>query len=663
MTISVRTAALLLLVCAAAASAQEDSRLILGFETDELRQKKGDAWCTLTEVDGGCDFAAHFEYGEQNSWAWRWRCRGGEVTEGRQALVCVFNRGRRQRSFQPTPFVERYYPVLRDRADASVLLSTFQFLHFAKGAPGDWSGYDRLWVDFRIDKPVTRVWLAVEDQTLEPWVLRTFDDVPAGEWVTLELDLGDASRLRGLDLAHVTNVYLLAAATELTTARVDNVRIVRADVRAKFRVLRDATPMKVPVPAFGEKPVVPPLAKDYTPDRSPVTLEPPRDIADGSLVPFGWIAAADSRFMLLGCMQGSGRWRQQAVVLQSGDGGRTWDTLARPGATNFDHGTARGSVLDARGDVAVVSSGPGCAGIGVPTPRQHFSKYTFTGTGYERRPWASVLDSDMRHCASAASVIRLDAGAHAGRLWATWGALDRMRRLVVHARYSDDDGVTWWHDGKGAMVPGSAESPLAINSYGYQQPRVTAFGDHAAVFWQDAKGLRWSRFNGRVWSPAEVIDAEATAKLAVSEGESFRVPGSVVTLGSDGVFLTAWGRAGVYHYNGKSWRRELPGADDAGVLTVSGGRVVCLVTAGSTEQPPPEKRIEITRKATVRCYRRRRDGTWTTPVDLSGGEVTLHEYRQMLAVLAPPASPSGFVPVAFSDGRKIRLVRVPVTDE
>ena len=652
----------LLLAFSAVASAQENARRILGFETDELVARKGNSWTTLRKVDGGCDFGAHFEFGEMNSWAWRWRCREGDCTEGRQALVMGFSRGRRQISFKRTPFQERYYPVLRSRSDATLVLTTFQWLPFAKGNLGDWRGHDRLWVDFRTDKPLARVWLNVEDETVEPPVVRTFDDVAAGAWVTLELDLRQAETKRALDLAHIRNVYLLAKATEFTTVRVDNVRLVGKNATAKYPVLRDATPMTVPLPDLSKTPVVPKLAEDYAPDRLRITFEPARKIADGSVVPFGWIAAADNRHMLLGCMQGRGRWRQRPAVLQTADGGRTWDRLSSPKARNFDHGTARGSVVDATGDTVVVSSGPGCAGIGVPTPRQHLSKYTFTDTGWERRPWASILDYDIRHCGSTAWVIRLPRGPKKGRLWASWGAVDRMRRLVVHCKFSDDDGETWWHLGKSAMVPGSENAPFSLNSYSYQQPRITYFRGHAAVFWQDSKGLRWSRFDGKTWSRAETIDLDAKAKLDVSENESFRVPGSVVTVGEDEVFLTAWGRAGVLRYDGKTWHRELNAAPDAGTLTICGDRDVVLVTMGSTEQPPPTKRISLKRKAKVLAWRRGRDGKWTKPLDLSGGEVTLHEYRQMTAVCVPPASPPNFAPVVFSDGETVMFVRVPVPD-
>ena len=658
---SVCSAGLVVLLLSVSAHAAEGGKLILGFETEELTRKKEGTWCQMTPVEGGVDFWANFEYGEANSRAWTWPCREGDATEGKQALVRSVRPGRRQLSFRRFPFQERYYPVLRSGSDASVILNTFQWLAHTRGDLRDWSGWDRLWVDVKTVKPLeVRLWL--EDETIEPPVTRTFQ-VPAGGWVTLEVDLEAAGRDRGLDLKHVANFYLLAVAGESTTVHVDNVRLVRKDAAGGPEVLRDTSPMGMTAPEFPASPVVPKRGETWTPDRSPVELQSARKIADGSVVPFGWIAAADNRHLFLGCMQGRGRWRQRPAVMHSSDGGETWERLAGPNAANFDHGTARGSVVDAHGDAVVVSNGPGCAGLGVPTPRQHVTKYTFTGTTWDRRPWAGILDCDIRHCGSTAWVVRLDRGPKKGRLWASWGEVDRMRRLVVHCKFSDDDGETWWHAGKSALVPGSADSPFSYNSYSYQQPRITYFRGHAAVFWQDAKGLRWSRFDGERWSEAEAVDPQATAKLAVSENEGFRVPGSVVTVGEDEVFLTAWGRGGVFRYDGKTWHRDLTDADDAGSLTVCGGRDVMLITMGHTEEPPEEKRVELKREAKVLCYRRRPDGTWAPPVDLAGGTVTLQEYRQMTAVVVPPASPPNFAPVAFSDGQTIHMVKVPVPAE
>ena len=101
--------------------------------------------------------------------------------------------------------------------------------------------------------------------------------------------------------------------------------------------------------------------------------------------------------------------------------------MSPPAARNLDHGTARGCAVDAAGDGVAVSSGPGCAGLGCANPRQHLTKYTFTGTGWKAE-FPTILDSDIRHCGSNASVVRLSHGPYRGRLWASWGQIGRAHR-------------------------------------------------------------------------------------------------------------------------------------------------------------------------------------------------------------------------------------------
>ena len=659
----------LLVLMFSAVAADSDGKLIVGFETEEFVAKKDKTWSGLERLDDGCDFWVNFEFGVGDR-VWTWNCRTGESTEGLQALVkqispglSIVNFKRKDISpgasvvnFKRTAFQQRYYPALRQGAEASVIFNTYQWLVQEGPKLRDWSGYDMLRVDLKTDKPI-KVWLTLEDETIEPPVVRRFN-VPAGRWVTLEVDLKVAARIRGLDLEHMTNIYLLGRPSETANIRVDNVRVVRKGASNKLDILRDETEMKAPVVEFPLTPLVEMLSKDYRPERSAVKLKPARKIVDGSVVPFGWIGAADNQHLILAYTEGKER-PYSGIVMESVDGGEKWSVMAGPTAKNYDHGTSRGSVVDGRGDAVSISSGPGCAGIGVATPRQHLTKYTFTGQGW-RRERATILDYDIRHCGSAASVIRLAAGPKKGRLWASWGSVDRRRRLVVHCKFSDDDGKTWGYKGKSAMVPGSAEMPFAINSYSYQQPKIAYFRGHAAVFWQDSRGLLWSWFVGEKWAQAEVILPEAKATLDVSGNESFRIPGSMVTLGEDEIFLTAWGLGGVLRYDGKQWHRELADAADAGALTVCGEKDVMLITMGSTEQPPETKRIQIKRQAKILCYRRKRDGGWAEPVDLGGGEVTLHEYRQMSGVVVPPMSPANFAPVVFSDGETVKMIKVPV---
>jgi len=627
-------------------------KLIMGFEKAEIEDKKqGRAcWTFLEKAEDGFDFYTPFEYGE-TSRAWTWRCRPGQVTEGKLALAMrVGPGGRGGTKFQSTPAIDRCYPMLRD-GQTAVVMNTFGWLAQSGLGLGDWSGYDLLRVDVRAESAV-KMWLAVEDDLIEPPVVCEFD-APAGKWATMEMDLRRAVKERELDLSKIANFWILARASQGTDLRIDNIRVAAADVPVGLDVLRDERSMKLSVPTSPIKPVAPKLPEETRPNRAAVKLAAPLVVERATLAPFGWIAAFDNDRLFLG-HSASGK----PGVSFSKDGGATWETLGLPAVANLDHGTARGSVVDEAGDVVTLSSGPGCAGVGVASPRQFLSKYTFNGKAWDLRSPPAMLDCDIRHCGSTASFIRLREGRNAGRMWAVWGEIDRFRTLCVHAKFSDDDGVTWQHFGKGAFVPGSRESHFSYNTYGYQQPRCTPFDDGVAVFWQDARGLMWNRLDGDKWAQAEVIDTAAPL-LAPTENESFRVPGSCVTRGRTEVFVTAWKVPGVLRWDGANWHHELPDAADAGVLTLCGGKDLMLITAGSTEQPPGRRRVRLVKEAPVLCYRRTAGGSWDRPLDLSGGPTNILEYRQITALAVPPYSTPNFTPVAWSDMNSVKIVTVP----
>src|SRR5204862_283112 len=77
--------------------------------------------------------------------------------------------------------------------------------------------------------------VALEDEEIAPPVLRTFKVEP-GKWVTLEVDLRDAAKARGLDAKRMATLTVgvveVAGPTKSkgATALMDNVRLARANV-------------------------------------------------------------------------------------------------------------------------------------------------------------------------------------------------------------------------------------------------------------------------------------------------------------------------------------------------------------------------------------------------------------------------------------------------
>jgi len=363
--------------CSASSSSAE--KLILGFEQAELsrgaeisRQEKSgrDSWFYLLGRPEGFDFAARFEWPGATNRAWTWRCRPGEHTEGEMALVATvapIDSNEQAATYRRTEYLSYFYPNLqRGFVEARLLMTSFQWLVKGRSDLRDFSGYDLLRVDLRSDAGPIEINLALEDNILEPPVMRTYK-VPVNEWVTIELDLQEAARVRELDLARIANFWLMARPSVRATVRIDNVRIAKQGAPARNRLLRDNSPMTVPV-ARPKRPEQRSISSEARPDRTAVKLTKPVTVAQGSVVPFGWVSAYDNRHIFVAYSA-----EDKAKTACTDDGGATWKQLVGPTARNLDHGTARGCAVDGLGGGIAVSSGPGCAGLGNPSPRQHLT--------------------------------------------------------------------------------------------------------------------------------------------------------------------------------------------------------------------------------------------------------------------------------------------------
>jgi len=643
------------------ASSNQAQKLILGFEETELsrgahisrEEKPGrQSWFYLLERPEGFDFAPRFEWPGETNRAWTWHCRQGAHTEGELALVATVapvNSEKQTATYRRTKFLSYFYPnVRRGLVEARSLMTSFQWLVKARLDLRDWSGYDLLWVDLRCDAGPVKLWLAIEDNLLEPPVMRTYK-IPADKWVTIELDLKEAMRIRELDLAKITNFWLMARSSVQATVRIDNIRIVKHGVPAANKLLRDNSPMAVPIVQL-KRPEVPSIPSRVKPDRAAMRLSKPIVVARGSIVPFGWVSAYDNRFIFVAYSA-----KNVAKAAYTDDGGSNWKQLPEPTARNLDHGTARGCAVDGMGDGIAVSSGPGCAGLGNPNPRQHLTKYTFTGKGWEAR-FPTILDSDIRHCGSNASVVRLGSGPFKGRLWASWGHIGREHAMGVNVKFSDDDGRTWIPWGKGAALPGSQLAKWSDGTYGYPETVVTPYKEHIACFWRHKRqcGVKWSVYDGLDWpAPAEV----SPITLDDMDG-AYRATMSVVAKGDHEIFFTATGLNTVLRWDGRSWHNESVRIEDGGMLSLAGD-VVMLFTSGKVNRR--WKGVRWQRRAILRCYQRLPNGGWEGPLNLTP-EFTIDEYRSLAGFSVPPYAPENFIPLAWSDYDEgtVKLLKVPV---
>ena len=646
---------------AQSALSNQAEKLIVGFEQAELgrgahisRQEKPgrQSWFYLLERPEGFDFAARFEWPGETNRTWTWRCRRGTHTEGELALVTTVapvDHEKQTAAYRRTDFLSYFYPnVRRGFVEARPLMTSFQWLVKARPDLRDFSGYDLLWVDLRCDAGPVELWLALEDNLLEPPVMRTYK-IPAGKWITLELDLKEAVRVRELDLAKITNFWLMGRSSVQATVRIDNIRIVKQGVPAPNELLRDDSPMAVPI-LLPKRPEVPSIPSAVKPDRTVIKLTKPVVVARGSVVPFGWVSAYDNRLIFVAYSA-----EEEARAAYTDDGGSNWKQLPKPTVRNLDHGTARGCAVDGLGDGIAVSNGPGCAGLGNPNPRQHLTKYTFTGKSWEAR-FPTILDSDIRHCGSNASVVRLRSGPFKGRLWASWGQIGREHEIGVHVKFSDDDGRTWVPWGKGAALPGSQAAKWSNGTYGYPETVVTPYKEHVACFWRHKRqcGVKWSVYDGSGWSaPAEI----SAVTLDDMDG-AYRATMSAITKAEHEIFFTATGLNTVLRWDGKSWHSEPVRIEDGGMLSLAGD-VVTLFTSGKVNRR--WKGVRWQRRTILRCYQRLPSGRWEGPVDLTP-EFTMDEYRSLAGFSVPPYAPNNFIPLIWSDSDEgtVKLLKVPI---
>lgn len=650
-------------------SSQPVEKLILGFEKTELNkgayisteEKPGrESWFYLLEQSEGFDFAGRFEWPGETNRAWTWHCRPGKHTEGELALVVNVppaDRDTPKATYRQTEFLSYFYPsIRRGFVEARLLMTSFQWLVKARPDLRDWSNYDLLRVDIRSDTTPVRLWLALEDNVLEPPVMRTYE-IPSGKWVTLELDMREAQRVRDLDLAKITNFWLMARSSVQATVRIDNIRIARLGTPTRNELLQDNSTMAVPV-GRRKRFEVQSISSKVKPDRTIVKLGEPVVVARGSIVPFGWVAAYDNRFIFVAYSakdKTDPDAKDEAKAVFTDDCGRSWKRLADPAARNLDHGTARGCAIDASGEGVAVSSGPGCAGLGNANPRQHLTKYTFTGEGWQAEH-PVILDSDIRHCGSNASVVRLRSGPFKGRLWASWGEIGREHAIGVHVKYSDDDGRTWLPWGKGAALPGSQSADWSEGTYSYPETVVCPYKDHVACFWRHKRGcgVKWSVFDGSDWSaPAEV----SPITLDDMDG-AYRATMSAVTRGNHEVFFTATGLNTVLRWEGKSWRTEPIRIEDGGMLSLA-GNVVAVFTSGKVNRR--WEGIRWQRRTVLRCFQRLPSGRWEGPVDLTP-EFDIDEYRSLAGFSVPAYALENFIPLAWSDYGEglVKLLKVPI---
>jgi hypothetical protein len=614
----------------------------------------------------------------------QWRMYPGQASRGRYAMgISTVIPDRLEIIYAAGPFKvpqepQHYYSLLNNNyaPPNGAMLHTCGV--FRRIFPVDWSAYDLLRVDAYGEETAQTVRILLEDEEIGPPVVRNLALSP-GKWTTLEVDLRAAEKERGLDLKRMATLTIGVARIEgkpkpgtSYTALIDNLRLSKKSVETGLPVVRDSSPHQLPEYYRAASRPQPETLPPGAPDRSPLKLEKPSVIPTETaalVAPVGWVAAFDNRRLLVGFNKGNTASPALVQILQSSDGGASWRGLdggEKPTGlhvNNLDHGSGRGDVVGARGDVLILTN-LGCRGPSFASLRLFARKLTFTGEGWEVRQVPDLVDCDPRHCNSNHSIVR----TADGRLWAAYGMVGRLGTNLINARYSDDDGLTWkgWAEGKSGAIPGAIHPEGKEVGFGYtfEEPCLVPFGQGLACLWQERKGyeyakLKWARFDGRAWSAVEEIaEPKRSAK-----GPIGRPPVHAVSLGGKEIFLTSALFRGVLHFRDGEWKAELPDLPVGSRVSAAGDRTVVAIA------PVHEEGSSTKGPVVLRSWQRPAGGEWSAPVDLAREEIPLSHKHDNIYVVRPglvlqPYAPPNFVPVAWTcEGQKwVKVLRVPVAN-
>jgi len=647
--------------------AAENEVLLCGFEKDDvMKWWAAEVKVKVTDTDYGYLLTGKYHDGGNEPQGLDWggrKMRSGDVTQGTFALC--FPRKGGTIPFEKLRTRHRGEGVVRRRYGLFAWSSHFANAKKPEIFPpfkADWTGHDYLRLDVKPLKGRAVIVIWIEDEEIEPQIRRVFP-VPAGQWQTLQVDLAAEAKARGLDIKRMRNLVIAVREDSVTgDILFDNFRISKKTAKAKYKLISPDPKLEVDYALQHLKPGKDVTAKECPPDRSKVTLGAPIIIDTGQrsarrdFLSSGGVAAYDNKRILV-------LWFWDAR--QTVDGGKTWTSVKSPGVVAWSDGKLRKDIRwwscgDGSTRSAFVDSGAnmrplaesGCCGI-QPGDRLFTMKISFKGKeGWEYRP-ECMITGDLRHCSTALTQTRLPGG----RLWAAWGEVGRQQRREVHAKYSDDDGLTWhsWQKGKVAIIPGSRDSDIGYATYANIMPAVTACGKHAACFWQDKRGLVWSAFDGKKWGTIKVIDKSA----ANSPSRNTQGP-CAVTLANGAILLTAPKVAGVLRYDGKGWKKELQNLPAQGssrnYLTRCGEDVLLFALLENTGQ---KRGVSHTK---VDCYRRDKKGGWSSPRKIIRANKPLGSSWSTPFLHVPVNSPPNFAPViwAYKRETKIQLLKVPV---
>ncbi len=656
----------------ASALAGEKVRLLSSFEPEQMKTWFGK---TLTEKDG----TYTFRHGRSSP-----RLTKGDATEGkycwRRDLRKMNIDWEAKSNYMAIRYIKSHIFNAYGRVGESPRLKK----KWPPWLPGDWSGYARLRLDVKSTKAALQLRLHLFDQVALPPVQRLFA-VPAGKWVTIDLDLTRAAQVHQMPLsaanqkrygakvakvrtfnpAKMANLMVLVEKCEGETEfLMDNLRLVADTKSEKSRhaLVVDNRPYPKPqelLPSAPEPVSFPASAKGGAKIKKSgkpvlIDLSSERGTSYGKLcemVRHGMASAGPDRLLFA---QGA------FVAKRSLDCGKSWKSLGK-----LRHSSnAPGMGVGAAGPDLLGFYVARCHGVSNPVD-MFFRIVKFDGKDWVAGP-PHLADINSWHCPEfRVETLRLKSG----RIWAVWMDCDRFNSYhnTLRARYSDNAGklwrdldsnglavipnpslvgkpasigVTWWWDEPKIMPPAAKANGHIATSNAHTNFSITTCGEHLAIIYcSRGQKVSFTRFDGKKWSEPKVLI------------RAYGTPGSATTLGKNEMYFTFKGK--VYRTDGDKCSVDSPAEKGCDKVVTCAGEVVCLGMNVSEKDGQQLTEMWSSRKAS--------GGTWSKPVVFST-ERTVKGRNGKIVMIAPQFAHDSFVPVAWGPkDRWIKVLRLTVT--
>lgn len=470
--------------------------------------------------------------------------------------------------------------------------SAFRTIGFLSDIMDDnWSNYEVLRFDTysMIDNVTIEVFF--EDDRVSPGLKYIFP-AKKNSWVTCEIDLLEAVKIREFNLAKISSLNIRAFSNEGTNniplpIRLDNFRLAKAKDNSKNQIVKNTEPITpIEFNLLTSKPleeVLPKIKRNTTKLEKPEILTIETDNVYG-LIPLGWVTAFDNDRIMIGYSNTGPN--SFTLVQQTLDGGKTWTGLGKKEPTKLsipynDHQSGTSSIFGERKDVAITTN-LGCAGTLIPSIRLFTRNIVHQDTGWVYRETPSFVDSDLRHCNSDQSMFR----GKDGRLWLAYGYAGRFGSRTIALRYSDDGGITYQTTIKNSngMVPESIR-PEEKGNYGYtfDVPVIAPYQSGVILIWEAVSKANVSEYNYMTFLEGKWSELQ---KIPIPKERSFnklRPPLNAVAKSNGEIIVASTDFSGLLVFKDNKWNLMATKVPPASKLALAGGTKLFAFTIGITQ--------------------------------------------------------------------------------